>query len=187
MEFYIAQGISVITAIIAACMMQFKNIKLILLGQLTANLLTAISYILLGGLSGGGICLIAIVQSAVMFFYTQKDTRPQWWVVAIFIVAYVVCSAFYYQSFVDILPAIAAVCFAVSITMKTPFLSRIWYVFNPLSWLAYDIVVMAYGNLLIHAVVFISTVVALVRVDDIFKLKKRNSESETQHIIKEEK
>ena len=47
MEFYIAQGISVITAIIAACMMQFKNIKLILLGQLAANLLTAISYILL--------------------------------------------------------------------------------------------------------------------------------------------
>ena len=75
MEFYIAQGISVITAIIAACMMQFKNIKLILLGQLAANLLTAISYILLDGLSGGGICLIAIVQSAVMFFYTQKHSK----------------------------------------------------------------------------------------------------------------
>lgn len=31
-EFYVAQGIGVLTAIIAACMMQFKNLKFILLG-----------------------------------------------------------------------------------------------------------------------------------------------------------
>jgi hypothetical protein len=48
MEFYIAQGISIITAIIAVCMMQFKKLKWILLGQLTTNLLTAVSHILLG-------------------------------------------------------------------------------------------------------------------------------------------
>ena len=171
--FYVAQGISVVTAIIAACMVQFKNLKLILLGQLTTNLLTAVSYILLGGLSGGGICLIAIVQSTVMFFYNQKKKKPQCWVLALFIVAYVVCSIVYYESFVDIFPAISAVCFAVSITMSTPFFSRVWFIFNPISWVIYDIVKLAYGNLLIHTVVFVSTAVALIRVDDIFGFKKR--------------
>ena len=178
-EFYIAQGISVITAIVAACMVQFKNLKMILLGQLTANLLTAISYILLGGLSGGGICLIAILQSVVIFFYTQKKKRPQWWVLALFIVAYVACSIVYYESFVDIFPAIAAVCFAVSITMDSPFRARVWYIFNPISWVVYDLATLAYGNLLIHAVVFVSTAIALIRIDDIFGWKKRKNPVET--------
>lgn len=179
MEFYIAQGISVITAIIAAVMMQCKSLKLILLGQLATNLLVAISYILLGGLSGGGICLIAIAQATVMFFYNQKEKKPHWWVLAIFIAAYVACSAIYYQSFIDIFPAIAAVCFAVSITMSTPFLSRVWYIFNPIAWMVYDIATLAYGNLIIHAIVFISTAVALIRVDDIFGLKKRKKTEDT--------
>ena len=71
-EFYIAQGISILTGILAAVMMQLKKMKVILLFQLAVNLLTALTYILLGGLSGGGICLIAILQSAVMFFYNKK-------------------------------------------------------------------------------------------------------------------
>ena len=172
-DFYIAQGISVATATVAACMVQFKDIKLILLGQLTANLLTAVSYILLGGLSGGGICLIAVLQSVVMFFYNQKKKKPQWWVLALFILAYIACSIVYYESFVDILPAIAAVCFAVSITVSTSFLSRVWFIFNPISWVIYDISTWAFGNLLIHTVVFVSTAVALIRVDDIFGFQKR--------------
>ena len=180
MEFYIAQGLGVLTTIIAACMVQFKSVKLILLGQLSTNLLTAISYILLGGLSGGGICLIAIVQSSVMFFYAQKNKKPQWWVLGVFIAAYVSCSVIYYKSPIDIFPAISAVCFAVSITMPTPFLARMWFVFNPISWVVYDIKTRAYGNLLIHAVVFVSTVIALIRVDDIFKLKKRKNAEKTE-------
>ena len=147
---------------------------MILLCQLAVNLLTAISYILLGGLSGGGICLIAIAQSTVMFFYNKAEKKPQWWVLAIFIAAYVACSVVYYHSFVDVFPAISAVCFAVSITMPTPFLSRVWYVFNPVSWIVYDVATLAYGNLLIHAVVFISTAVALIRIDGIFRPKRKN-------------
>lgn len=178
MEFYLAQGISIITAIIAVIMMQFKKLKWILLGQLTTNLLTAVSYILLGGLSGGGICFIAILQSLVMFFYNQKNKKPHLWVLGLFIVAYIACSVIYFKSFIDIFSALAAVCFAVSIAMETPFLSRIWYVFNPIFWAVYDVYTLAWGNLLIHTVVFISTVVALIRVDDIFGFKKRKREKQ---------
>ncbi len=176
-EFYIAQGISILTGILAAVMMQLKKMKVILLFQLAVNLLTALTYILLGGLSGGGICLIAILQSAVMFFYNKKGRKPHWWVLAIFIAGYVACSVLYYKSFVDVFSALAAICFAVSIAMNTPFMSRVWYVFNPLFWIVYDISPLAYVNLIIHAAVFISTVVALIRVDDIFRLRKKKAES----------
>ena len=71
-EFYIAQGISVLTALTAVITMQMKKMRNILLGQITANILTASTYFLLGGFSGAGICLIAIVKSIVMFFYERK-------------------------------------------------------------------------------------------------------------------
>ena len=178
-EFYIAQGISIIVALLAVAMMQFKNVKIILLFQLAVNLLTALSYLLLGGLSGGGVCVIAIAQTAIMFFYNEMAKKPQWWLLAIFIVAYVACSAMNYQSLIDIFPAIAAICFAVSITMSTPFGARVWYVFNPIAWIVYDIAKLAYGNLLIHIVVCVSTVVALIRIDDIFHLKKKKEMEST--------
>lgn len=142
-------------------------------------MLTAISYILLGGLSGGGISLIAIVQSIVMFFYAQKKKKPHGWVLAVFVLSYIACSAVYYKSFIDIFPALSAVCFAISITMPTPFLSRVWYLFNPVCWVVYDIATQAYGNLLIRFVVFTSTLVALIRIDDIFGLKKRKKAEAT--------
>ena len=173
MEFYIAQGIGVITAIVAVFMMQLKNLKWILLCQLLANLLTAISYALLGGLSGAGISIIAIVQSIVMFFYNKKGRKPHLWVVGLFIISYVVCSIIYYKTFIDVFPAISAVCFAISISVTTPFMSRVCYSFNPIFWVIYDISTKAYGNFLIHASVFISTVVALIRVDGIFKRKNK--------------
>ena len=181
-EFYIAQGISIVTAIIAACMVQFKDLKWILFGQLTTNFLAAVSYILLGGLSGGGICLLAVAQSMVMFFYNQKKKKPQGWVLALFIVAYVACSIAYYNVFLDILPAIAAVCFAISITMSTPFLSRVWFIFNPLCWVIYDISTLALGNLLIHAVLFCSTALALIRVDDVFGFRKRKKVKQEENL-----
>ena len=54
MAFYLAQGISVLTALTAMVMMQFKSMKKILAGQIIANLLTASTYFLLGGFSGAG-------------------------------------------------------------------------------------------------------------------------------------
>ena len=41
MEFYIAQGISIVTALVAILSMQLKNMKSILVFQITANLLAA--------------------------------------------------------------------------------------------------------------------------------------------------
>lgn len=169
MEFYLAQAISVLTAIVAIIMMQFKSMSKILFCQVLANLLTASTYFLLGGFSGAGICFVAIAQSVVMFLYNKKGIKPHTAVVALFIALYIACSVVYYQSLVDVLSAMAAVCFAVSIVQQKPAASRMWYVFNPLCWLTYDLFTAAYGNFIMHLVIFVSTLSAIIRLD----LKKR--------------
>ena len=165
MEFYIAQGISVLTALTVIVVMQFKSMKKILLGQILANLLTASTYFLLCGFSGAGICFLAIVQSVVMYFYNVKDLKPHRAVIAVFILLYIGWSAVYYKNPADIFSAMAAVCFAMSIVQQSPRLSRLWYMFNPLFWLVYDICTRAYGNFIMHLVIFGSTLFAFIRRD----------------------
>ena len=165
MEFFIAQGISVLNGVVAVTMMQFKSMKKILVCQIISNLLTALTYILLGGLSGAGICLIAIVQSVLMFVYNVKKIPPHRVVIVGFILLYIGCSAFYYKSPVDIFSALAAVCYAFSIVQTKSSASRFWYLFNPVFWMIYDFFTQAYGNFILHLVVFVSTVIAILRND----------------------
>ena len=165
MEFYRAQGISVLTDIVAVVMMQFKDMRKILIGQILANLLTASTYFLLGGFSGAGICLIAIVQTVTMFLYNLKERPPHRAVIFLFILLYLACSAFYYKSPVDLFSAMAAICYAFSVVQTKSSLSRLWYLFNPLCWLIYDLFTRAYGNLLLHVVIFSSTLIAIFRND----------------------
>ena len=165
MEFYIAQGISILIGAVAVVMMQFTSMKKILVGQIVANLLTALSYVLLGGLSGAGICIIAILQSVTMFLYNIKGKVPHKAVIAGFVALYVGCSAYYYHSFVDLFSGASAICYAFSVVQTKPALSRLWYLFNPLFWLVYDIYTRAYGNFIIHLVIFVSTLFAILRND----------------------
>lgn len=173
MEFYIAQGVSILTTLVAIFMMQCKNMKLILAGHIAANFLTALTYLLLGGFSGASICILAVAQSIVMFFYNRKEKKPHLPVVIGFIILYACCSALNYTSPFDIISAAAAVCFCMSVTTSTAAASRRWYVFNPLCWMIYDLFTLAYGNFIMHLIVFISTFSAMIRVDGVFCKKVR--------------
>jgi hypothetical protein len=159
--FYIAQGISILNGVVAVAMMQFKDMKKILIGQILANLLTASTYFLLGGLSGAGVCFIAIFQTVVMFIYSVKKIPPHRWVIIGFILLYAVCSAIYYKSPVDLLSAAAVITYAMSVVQTKPAASRLWYLFNPLLWLVYDLFTRAYGNFILHFIVFCSTAFAI--------------------------
>ena len=148
MEFYIAQGISVLNGIVAVLSMQFKDMKKVLIAQIIANLLTALTFFLLGGISGAGICIIAIFQTVAMFIYNIKKVTPHRWVIAGFIALYAACSALYYKSPVDLLSAAAAITYAFSVVQTKSAYARLWYVFNPLFWLVYDVFTGAYVNIL---------------------------------------
>ena len=75
-DFYVAQGISILTAIVAIMSMQLKSMKGILISQIIANLLASSTYFVLGSFSGAGISLIAIIQLVVVYIYDKKNVKP---------------------------------------------------------------------------------------------------------------
>lgn len=172
MEFYIAQGISILTAIVAILSMQMKSMKGVLITQISANLLASSTYFLLGGFSGAGISLIAIIQLIVMFFYNKKDKKPHNLVVAIFIILYVGYSVFNFKELIDIFPLMAAILFCLSVAQKKPSAYRWLALFNPLCWLVYDVYMVAYIISVMRIGIFISALVAKIRLDNLFRKKK---------------
>lgn len=177
--FYIAQGISIITAAIAILSVQLKNMKAILVTQIIGNSLAASTYFLLGGFTGAGVSIIAVIQTVVMYFYNVNNTKPHVPVTVAFILAYVTNAVLTFGSIFDIFPAIAAVCFALSVAQTKPMAFRFFSIWNPLSWTVYDIYSRAYGNLLMHLGIFISVIIACVRYDGFFGLIKKNNKNNT--------
>ena len=174
LAFYIANGISIITGIIAIILMQQKKMITILFLQIVVNLLGAINYFLLGGGSGAAGSALAIVQSVVMFVYTRKNKRPSVPVVVLFIISYVSVSTYNViatRDLMEIFPGIAAVCFSVSLLQEKSSVFRIWGVLNSAFWLPYDIYFKSYVMLCVHFGLLVSAIVAMIRLDGLFQRK----------------
>ena len=171
--FWIAQGISVVTTVIAILCMQLKKMKAILICQLLANTLAGLTYFFLDGKSGIGISILAVVQTVVMYFYGKKEKIPHPLVTIAFCASYVIYSLLIFENAFDLLPAAAAIFFALSVAQKKPSLYRIFAAINPIFWIAYDVYEDAYIYIFMHSGIFISAVIGIIRLDIIEKRKNR--------------
>ena len=175
---YVVNGISMITAVIAILSVQLKNMKGILATQIIGNTLAASTYFLVGGFTGAGVSIIAVVQTVVMYFYNVKDKKPHLAVTLAFIAAYVLNAALTFHVVFDIFPAISAICFALAVAQTRSIRFRFFSIWNPMCWMVYDVYAGLPINFLMHLGIFISVIVACIRLDGFFglipKKKKEN-------------
>ena len=174
-EFWIAQGISVVTGILAIIMMQLKNMKVILAFQITVNLIASTNYLIMHGDTGMIVSLVAVLHSVVMYFYNTKNVTPHIPVTVGFILVYLGCAAYNLivtHDPMEILPALAAFCFSMCLMQKKPAIFRIWGALNPSFWLAYDLYTGSYVMFLVHAGILISSIIGMIRLDGYFRKKK---------------
>ena len=170
MEFIVSQicGLMVTAAAIAS--MQLKSMKAVLVFQLICNGVGAFSYILLDGLSGCAIYLVAVAQSVVYFLFRRKEKKAPVAVAALFVLAYVLCSLSAYRSAVDLLSGAAALTCAFSLIQEKPSYYRLFMLLNGILWMIYDCNVGAYTMILSHVATALSAAVGILRLDR----KKKN-------------
>ncbi len=168
--FIISQIIGLITTVTAVVSVQFKSMKLILIFELLSNLLVASTYILLGGISGSYICLVASVQTVVSYIYAKKKKEVPGFITAIFICAYIAITVFTFKTPIDILPGICAVTFALAVVQTKSSGYRVFMATNSFLWIVYDLVVKAYTMIITHGLLLGSIIIAMARYD----IKKQN-------------
>ena len=165
MEFIFSQICGFIVFIAAIFSMQMKNIKSALVCQLICNGLGAVTYILLDGLSGCGIYLVAVSQSVVYFIFRVKNKKAPMAVAIAFLFAYLFCSILTYKSPIDLISAAAALTCALSLAQEKASIYRLFMLANGFIWVVYDLNVCAYTMIISHVATALSAGIGIVRFD----------------------
>ena len=167
MSFIIGQIISVAGLIVSVAIAQFKDVKHILIGDIVANLLVALSYVFLGGLSGAWVCIIAAVQCLIMYYANKLNwsRKARNYLIVIFAIVYVIGTIAVYQGWADIVSCVCALLYIMAITQKDAGRYRGYMVANSLLWITYDITTLAFVNMITHGSLLVSLIIAKIRLD----------------------
>lgn len=167
LSFYIAQIIGVLATVTVVAAAQFKNMKYILLCQIAANLLVALSSGMLGGLSGAWICGVAAVQTVVLYILDNRGVsqKTKNWLLPVFAAMYVGGTILVYQGWGDLISCTCALLYLLAMVQKDAGKYRRYILLNALLWLVYDITIIAIGNMVTHSIELISVIVGMVRLD----------------------
>ena len=171
--FVLAQIIGIVNTVIAIISCQFKQIKVILMGEILTNLFCALQFALLGGISGAWICIVGTVASVLMFAFDQYQQKHEVKnaekkrsiMMASFGLVFVVGTIITYRSWEDIVSLVGALTFVLSVTRKTSRWMRNYSLANCALWTVYDIATMAYTSVLTHGSIIVSLLIAKARLD----------------------
>lgn len=161
----IGQCFGILACVLSVISMLSKRITGALIFQMAANVTIAINFGLTNGLSGAIVCIIGSIQTLTLFIMRRKDKEPKWWLLLIFLAAYISASVFTFNYWFDILSAIAAVTFAVAVMQKNPANYRIIMLINSCLWLVFDFCAGSYGAIVTHTVILISIIAGMVKND----------------------
>lgn len=165
--YIISQVISFVVWGINIAIAQMKDVKYVLLGEVIGNLLLGLSYTMLGGLSGGWVCLVAAVQTIILFFTNNKDisSKAKNVLLIVFAAIYVIGTVVVYQGWGDIISCACAIVYVLAIMQTDTAKYRKYKVLNSFLWTIYDIKIAAFASLLMHGSILISLVVGMIRLD----------------------
>lgn len=163
--FIIAQSFGIIACIFSVISMLSKSITGALIYQMLANLAIAINFGLVDGISGSVVCIIGTIQTLVLFLIRKKEKEPKFWLLGLFLVAYITASVVMFAKWFDILSAIAAVTFAVAVMQKKPSMYRIIMLVNSCLWIVFDFCAGAYTAIITHGVILVSIIVGMLKND----------------------
>ena len=167
MSFIIGQIFSVLSLAISIVSVQFKKVTHVLLGGMSSNMATALSYAFLGGLSGAWICIVGAVQTLIIYLANRYDLekKKRTILTVLFAVAYIVGTVIVYQGWDDIIACTCAMLYIMAIVQTDTANYRKFLAANSCLWIVYDVAVMAYVNIITHGMMLCSLVIAMIRLD----------------------
>lgn len=167
MNFIIGQIISIVALIISVVIAQFKDVKHVLLGEIAANLAVALSYVFLGGMSGAWICIVAAVQTIIIYWANghKLETKKRKILMVVFAIVYVAGTVVVYKGWSDVVSCACALLYVMAIIQTETKKYRWFLMINSFLWLIYDFSTAAYVNMITHGMLLISLLIAMVRLD----------------------
>lgn len=162
-----AFSISMVALILEIVIYQFKGMSAIVIGQCISNFLIFITLVLGDGLSGAAVCIIATIQTFLVYWvYQRKKKDISVWFTAIFIVCYIMASIVTFKEFVDVFPIFAAILFAISVVQTKSGKYRLIILANSLIWLMYNVLIGSpVPPIATYVIAVASVMLGIIRID----------------------
>lgn len=172
----LSQIVGYVGTVVSLISVQQKKMMNVLILGIFCNFLSASSNFLIGGFSGGCICVVALLQTVVSLLLERKQKRMPVWGVVIFIAAYIGITALTYESWHDIFPCVGACMFALAIIQKQSSRFRFFMVLNAALWIIYELTLTPpnYAMAVTFVLQLISTVIGIIRLDLLKKPERKS-------------
>lgn len=158
----IAQIIGFLAFIISLIAYHRKKKSRILGDMVISNILNLVHYLLLGAYSGCVTKVIAIIRDSFIIAKGKNKKLSSYCFLAIFIIAYIVCSIVIYKGILSLFPLIAAIIYIVPIWNGNEKTIKKTAFFCYFLWLGYNIFVFSIAGIVSNVVSIISTFIAMI-------------------------
>lgn len=176
---YIISQILTVVVYICLCVTYFlRSRNNILIVNIIAHVMQAISFLLLGGLTGVAMNFVYIVRD--LFFVVDEKrneksnqiTKRDIMILLFFVVIIVLLTVFTYEGLSSLLSVFATIVSTIAIWQKNTKIYKILGIPISMAWLGYNISLMSVFAIILESVLLISTIVGYIL--EVVKAKKEN-------------
>lgn len=141
-----------------------KNLKLILVFLVCANLLYAFSYLAEGkGINGSAAGFLGAAIAGLNFIFESKGKPvPKWLVAVYFVVAITVQLLVAEITYLTAIIVGAVAAFLMGVLQPNGKMYRIWALLNIVLWVVYDILSKSYALLPVHSIQALTVVIGML-------------------------
>ena len=140
--------------------------------RIVGNLIIGVHYLLLGAVMGFAVNMITATRGVVYSNKHRKMFSSAIWVVA-FVAVYIAIGIYNQTGIVSFLPVISAVVVSIALWNNNLKLIRISLALESLCWLTFAISVGSWSGISVEAILLVSAVAALIKLDILKKTKAK--------------
>ena len=130
--------------------------------MLISNILNLVHYFLLGAYCGCVTKVMAIIRDSFIIAKGKNKKISSYCFLALFIIAYIICSIVTYKGILSLFPLIAAIIYIVPIWNGNEKTIKKTAFFCYFLWLGYNIFVFSIAGIVANVVSIISTFIAMI-------------------------
>lgn len=181
--FIIAQAVGFVSLVLYCISLQARARKTLITMLIFVNTLNSAVYFLLGSVTGAIMSIIGIVKLIIFQIYDLKQKNCPVYVMSIFMLAIGINAVLTYSGWYDILAIAEAVVVTYGAWQKNMTITRIGYFISGVLLVVFNLCVSAYTNTLSESIGLVFSVIGIMRLDVIPKIKRKKTNKMLKNLI----
>ncbi len=181
--FIIAQAIGLVSLVVYCISLQARTRKTLITLIIVVNILNSAIYLLLGSYTGAILSILGIIKLSIYQLYDNKKKNCPVWIMLIFVLAIIVNGVFTYTGWYDVIAVVESVAVTYTTWQKNMTITRLGYFISGVLLVLFNLCVSAYTSALSEAVGLIFSVIGIVRLDIVPKIRRKKTSKMLKELV----